>query len=44
MKFDKDTDPKLALGFESALADFFKENESKVKVAFSKVQYKTHKY
>jgi len=43
VKFDKDNDPKLALGFESALADFFKENEAKVKVAFSKIQYKSHK-
>lgn len=43
MKFDKDNDPKLSLAFESALADFFKENASKVKVAFSKVQYKPHK-
>ena len=43
VKFDKDQETKLALEFESGLADFLKENEGKVKVHFSKIQYKSHK-
>mmetsp|Transcript_71973 Transcript_71973/g.83631 ORF Transcript_71973/g.83631 Transcript_71973/m.83631 type:complete len:209 (+) Transcript_71973:45-671(+) len=43
VKYDKDNDTKLALEFEGALADFLKANESKVKVHFSKIQYKSHK-
>ena len=43
VKFDKDSDTKLALSFEEALAEFLKANESKIKVGFSKVSYKSHK-
>ena len=37
VNFDKDKVPELALEFEKALAKFTKENESKIRIQFSKV-------